>query len=181
MSGAAGVPQSGNGLIDKWRADRALLDRKQIMRIEFVISDSELRFELKLKAGTIPVVPRRGGMDQEICIQVYFGNSAQILLKNRSLDFELMSVLGVLIMTASAGLKVGTAWLNPMRGTFDNSVGSRSSKSAFLLQQRGFNLLALQYKRHEYGFAAAMLVGRQASEAVAAIDQFFDSEEQSVI
>jgi len=120
-------------------------------------------------------------MNDEISVELDLRNTAQVLFQNRNFDLELMFVLGVLVMTASAGLKVWATRLNAMRRRLDNSVGTGSGKSALLLQQRGFNLLALQRKRHEHGFAPAMLIGRQAGQAIAAINQLFDGEEQRMI
>jgi hypothetical protein len=49
------------------------------------------------------------------------------------------------------------------------------------LEQNRFDFFLREDKRHEHGLAASMLIGGQARQAIAAVDQLFDCEEQELI
>jgi len=56
-----------------------------------------------------------------------------------------------------------------------------SRKSWLLLGERSLNRFFGQNKGDEYGLAASAVVGGESGEAVAAVDQLFDVEEQELI
>jgi len=47
-----------------------------------------------------------------------------------------------------------------------------------LFEQQSFDFLAFKHKGNKNGFARTMLIGREPGKAIAAIDEFFNSELQ---
>ena len=120
-------------------------------------------------------------MKDELVIEFQLGNAAKVLLKHSRLDFQLMPVVGVLIVATATAAKVRAMRLDAMRRGLENLIGSGARKAGFIFEQGRFNFFALQHKRQEYRFTAALRIGRKASQAVAPINQFFDGKLQEMI
>ena len=56
-----------------------------------------------------------------------------------------------------------------------------AGKVGLLFGERGFNFLARENKGNKYCLAASVIVGREASQSIAAIDELFNCEEQALI
>ena len=65
-----------------------------------------------------------------------------------------------------------------MWGWLHQLLQMRPGKSRFLLRDRGFDLFFGQNKGKKDGFTAPVGIGREMSQAVAAINQLFDGEKQ---
>jgi len=84
-------------------------------------------------------------------------------------------------VASAATRKVLAGGLNAMRGRFDNGVNSCPSEAGLLLSQGCVDFFSGQSEWNEDGLAASAVVGRQARQAVAAIDELFDCKEQESI
>lgn len=120
-------------------------------------------------------------MHHQLIRQFKFGDSAQILFENCSLDLELIFVSGVLVMASAAALKVGAVCLGPIRRWSQNVIQPRPGKTGFVPDHGRFDFFASQDERHEHGLAAAIFVGWQAGQPISAINQFFYVEIQALI
>lgn len=108
--------------------------------------------------------------------QVELRRSPQGFAQNFLLDLELALVAGVLVVAAPALREVWTSGLDAFWRRFDDSVDTRPGEAGFLFGQRSFDFFPSEDKWNENGLAAAARVGRQAGQAVAAIDEFFNRE-----
>ena len=120
-------------------------------------------------------------MDLKPLLELMPGDAAQIFSENCRLDFELMIVISVLIMTAAAALKVRTCRVNPVRRRLQDAVGASADKAPLVFDYRKVNVLCLQNKWNKSGFARPAIVPRKPGEAVAAIDHLFDGDVQVLI
>lgn len=78
-------------------------------------------------------------MDLNLNRQLEFRGAPKRLAKNLTLDFELMLVAGVLVMTAATAAEVGAAGLDAGLRGFENGIGVRTSKPGLLLGNGGFD------------------------------------------
>jgi len=120
-------------------------------------------------------------MDLNIAGQFQLGRALESFAQNIALDRELMLVAGVLVMASATVGEVWTGRLDAMRGTFEDRVGLRADKSRLLLDDRRFDLFPGKYEWNESGFCASACVGGKARKAIAAVNQFFNSEKQEPI
>jgi hypothetical protein len=107
--------------------------------------------------------------------------AAQRFFQNSGLDGELVVVGGVLVAAPAATLEILTLRLGAIGRCGEHVVELSACEAGLLLGERGFDNLVLECEGNEDGFAAAVRVGRQPSEAIAAVDQFFDSKRQEKI
>jgi len=87
----------------------------------------------------------------------------------------------VLIMASAALAEVGTVGCDAVWRRFDDNVGVCAGEPGLLLRERGFDFFSGKDEGYEDGLAAAALVRGETGQAVAAVDQLFDGEEQEVI
>ena len=120
-------------------------------------------------------------MHFNIVLEFKLGDAPEVFTQDVSLNFQLMFVAGVLVMASAAPDEVRTPRLHPVRKSVDYGFGFGSGEAGLLLSQGGLNLFSGENEGNEYGLAASAIFGRQASEAVAAINQLFDGEKQEVI
>lgn len=120
-------------------------------------------------------------MDLDVERQIELGRAPQALAQNILLDLELVVVAGVLVVATATATKVWAGRLDAMGRWLDDSFHRRSRESRLLLGQGGIDFFSRQNKWDEDGLAASTVVGRQAAEAITAIDQLFDCEEQELI
>src|SRR5258708_7752852 len=92
-----------------------------------------------------------------------------------------MLVAGMLVLASAATSEVGAVGLDAVRRGLEDSFNLRAREVGLLLGEFRLNLFPIQHERDEYGFAASVGVGRQAGEAVAAVDQLFNCQEQGMI
>ena len=72
-------------------------------------------------------------MNDDIERQIDLGRAPQRFTEDLRLDFELMFVTGVLVVTAAALDEVGTVRLNSMWRELNDRIYARSSEAGFLL------------------------------------------------
>ena len=113
--------------------------------------------------------------------QLQLGRSPQRFAQYLLLDFQLMMIAGMLILTSAARTEIRAGRLHAVgRGRNDRaSLGPRETR--LLLRDRSVDCLTPQYKGHEDGFSRASRIGGQPRQSVAAVDQFFDGEKQAPI
>lgn len=134
-------------------------------------------------------------MDFDVEGQIQLGHAAQIFPQDFFFDFELMLVAGMLVVAAAAAREVGAGGRNAVRGRFEYGVNSSPREAGLLFGESSLDFFRGENKRYEDGFAAwaGFIVGRngggsrglrddgKTGQAVAAIDQLFDCEEQELI
>ena len=123
--------------------------------------------------------------------RVQLGDPAQILSQDFLFDFELMLVAGVLVVAAAAAGEVRAGGLDAVRGRLDDGVNSRAREAGLLLGEGSLDFFSGQDEGDEHCLAACadVIVGRdggvrgggKTGQAVAAVDQLFDCEEQELI
>ena len=120
-------------------------------------------------------------MDLDLDRKFQLRRPPQRLSQNLLIDLELLLVVDVLVVAASALLEVRTPGFNPMRRRFSEVLHPGSGESGFLLGNAGFDFLSGEDKRNKNRLAMAACICRQMRQAVAAINQLFDGEKQAVI
>ena len=115
-------------------------------------------------------------MDVQFGVQFQLGDAPQIFFQNASFDFELMFVVGVLIVASATVLEVRTLRRDASRGRGENFFQSGASEAGFLFAKYCLHAFAGQYEGHKHRFARALFVGRKTRQAFAAIHQLFDIE-----
>jgi hypothetical protein len=130
-------------------------------------------------------------VDFDVEGQVDFGDAAQVFPQDFFLDFELMLVAGVLVMTSAAAGEVGARGRDAVWRRLDDGVDSRAGEAGFLLGEGSLDFFSGQNEGNEHGFAAAagficggsggIRGGGKACQTVASVDQLFDCEEQELI
>jgi hypothetical protein len=58
---------------------------------------------------------------------------------------------------------------------------SRAGEAGLLFRYFSLDTLAFEHKRNEHSFAAPTFVGREAGQAIAAVDQFLDAQFHAII
>ncbi len=130
-------------------------------------------------------------MDFDFEWQVELGNTAQVFPQDFFLDFELMLVAGVLVVASAAAGEVRARGRDAVRGSLDYCVYSRAREGGLLLGESGVDFFSCQDEGDEHGLAASAIFidggsggvgsGGETGQAVAAVDQLFDCEEQALI
>jgi len=144
------------------------------MRSKLEISDGKAGVCLQLQAGTIAVVPGRRGMCLDFAIEFDPGDAPQVFAHDFLLDFQLMLVGGVLVVASAAMAEMRTRWRDAMRGRFYDGPGVGACVAGLFFGERGVDFFYRKNKRDEDGLAASLVIGRKASQPVAAVDELFD-------
>jgi hypothetical protein len=129
-------------------------------------------------------------MNFDVERQVQLGRAEQALAQDFLLDLKLVLVAGVLVAASAAVGEVRTGRQYAVRRGLDDRVGVSARETPLLPGERSLDLLGGQNKRNEHCFSARAGIfvrsggvrsGGQTGEAVAAVDQLFDCEEQDLI
>jgi len=113
-------------------------------------------------------------MQLDFAIEFELGDAPKILAQDFFLDFELMLVIGVLVVASTAGTKIWARRRNTMRRRLYDRFGMGSGETGLFLGDRGFDLFSGENERDKYGLAASAVVGGQASQPIAAVDKLFN-------
>ncbi len=113
-------------------------------------------------------------MNGDVEGQIDLCGAPQGFAEDLRLDFELMFVARVLVVTAATLDEVGAVRLNSTRRGLDDRIYSCASESGFLLRERGFDFFSSEDKRDEHGFTLSVIVGGQAGQPVATVDELFN-------
>ena len=98
---------------------------------------------------------------------------AQCFAENLLFEVQLGGVIGVLIVTASAGAEVGTSWCDAAGRGGEDLVHFGFGEAAFLFGDVRGDRLTGERERGEDGFACLRGVADGPGQAIAAIDGFF--------
>jgi hypothetical protein len=98
-------------------------------------------------------------MNGDFGLKVNFCDPTEIFTENFLLDFELMLVVGVLVMAPAAEREVGAGWWNAARGGLEDFYGVSAGETGFVFGDCGFDFFSGQNEGGEDGFAAALRVG----------------------
>ena len=90
------------------------------------------------------------------------------------LDRELVLVAGVLVVASSAVRIIRTGRGRAMRRRFCDAGDPGAGEARLLFGDGGLDFLSRENKGDEYGLAAPTVVGGQARQSVAAIDELFN-------
>jgi hypothetical protein len=82
-------------------------------------------------------------------------------------------------MAPSARSEIRTRRHHPPRRRLDHLCSVRAHESSLLLDDRSFDFFSSQNERKEGGLAPPALVCGQVREAIPAVDEFFDGEQQN--
>src|SRR5208282_5198366 len=85
-------------------------------------------------------------MQLDFAIEFELGDAPQILAQNLFLDFELMLVIGVLVVASTAGTKIWARRRNTMRRRLYDRFGAGSGETGLFLGDRGFDLFSGETK-----------------------------------
>ena len=180
-------PQGRDATVDQRRTDGTLFDREQVVRGHLEVSGGERGVGLHLQARTVAVVPRRRRMNLDVERQFQLGDATQALAQDFFLDLELVLVGRVLVVASAAAGEVRAGRQDAVRRRLDDRVGLRPREARLLLGEGGLDFFIGQDEGDEHGLAASASliirqtvrrVGGQTCQAVAAVDQLFDCEEQ---
>jgi len=78
-------------------------------------------------------------MHLDFARQLELGYAQQILAQHVALDFKLMLVAGMLIVAASAALKVGTTWFDAARRWLNDGLSLGAGEAGLLFGYHGFD------------------------------------------
>jgi hypothetical protein len=120
-------------------------------------------------------------VDYKFCVQVSLGNPAQVFLYDCGFNLKLMVITGVLIMAASTTKEIRTLRVRAMGRWFNHTIGPGPGKALLVFDNGRLDFFALKHEGHERCLGASLLIGREASKAIAAVNQFFDGEKQEMI
>jgi hypothetical protein len=151
------------------------------MRIEFVVAQNKLGCGPNSEAATIAIVPLGRRIYLEFSIQFQLGNAAKILFQDGCFDLKLMLIVSVLVLAATAALKIRAPRRDTQWRSFKDVICPAASESRFLLEQRRFDPFSFENKWQENRLAASVLISRQPRQALATVDQFFNCELQATI
>jgi hypothetical protein len=113
-------------------------------------------------------------MDFDLRLEFEFGDTAQVLAQDLLLDFELMLVSGVLVMTSATAAEMRAGRGDALRRRLDDRRGMGTGEAGFFLGERGLDFLSGENKGNEDGLAFSSDIGREAGESVAAVDELFN-------
>ena len=101
-------------------------------------------------------------MQNQVTRQIELGRPAERFAQNCCLDLQLMCITGVLVVAATAPLKIRASWLPTIRRWLQNSFQTRAREARFLLGEGSFDLLTFEDERYEDGFSRATIIRWQA-------------------
>src|SRR5690242_9674391 len=111
-----------NHPIDCRRTDRAFLHRQQLMGRKPVIAEDKLSAGAQLHSCAIAVIPRFGGVRNNVLLPLEFSSAAKRLAQNGALDLQLVLIIGVLIVATAASCKVRALRLKAPFGSFKQLI-----------------------------------------------------------
>src|SRR4051794_19152741 len=100
-------------------------------------------------------------MNLQFVSQFELGDPPQIFLEDPSLDFELVLVRRMLVVTPAAPPKIRASRLHPMRRSLQHRLQPRPREPSLLLSKRSLDCLALQNERKKHSLPPPLLIGRQ--------------------
>src|SRR6516162_11527074 len=129
-------------------------------------------------------------MNDDVVRQFDLALAAEGFLQNAALNSKLMFVAGVLVVASAATLKVGAMGRDAVARWGENFVELSAGEAGLLLGESRGDGFTFEGEGNEDSFAFTLGAAnrsvrttfcREASEAVAAVDEFFDEEVQVVI
>jgi len=97
-------------------------------------------------------------MNFDVALQLQFGDAAQILAQDFFLDFELMFVVGVLVMASAAVAVMRTVRRDTVRRRLHDCGGMGACEARLFFSERRVNFFGGENEGNEYGFTAAVVL-----------------------
>ena len=113
-------------------------------------------------------------MDQELALEIELGRPPESFTQNSGFNFQLMSIVRVLVVASSAALKIRARWLNAVSRRLKQLLNPASRESGLLLGQGDLDLFAIEYKRNENTLSRTAFIGRKPGKPISTINEFFD-------
>lgn len=113
-------------------------------------------------------------MDLKFARQINLRRPPQRFFKNGSLDGKLARVVGVLIVAATAALKVRARWFDSIRRRLDHTIQARPREPGLLLGDLSFDRFSLKHKGNKDTFPETLSIGCKAGQAFAAVNELVD-------
>jgi len=113
-------------------------------------------------------------MHLNFAIEFELRDAPQVLSQDFFLDLELVLVAGVLVVASAAAAKIAARWLDAVRRRLHDCSGLGAREARLFFGAYRFDLFSSKNKGNKHSLAAPAVVGRKASESVAAIDQLFN-------
>src|SRR5258708_10432940 len=141
------------------------------MRSHAMKPNGEFRRRSDLEGSTGAVSPWRGGVSHDLRLPVEFGAAQKSFAKNGLLEFQLVRIIGVLVVTAAALGEVWARRRDAPVGGLQQFLRNGPRIARLLLGDRGLDFFAGQHQRHEDSLTSGI-----AGKSVAAVDHFFDGQ-----
>ena len=120
-------------------------------------------------------------MNLNVVREFDLAKAPQRLAQDFFLDLDLVLVAAVLVVASATAGEIPASSRDAMRGGLDHTIGMSPSEAGLLFGKGRLDFFSGQDEWNEHRLTAPARVGREAREAVAAIDQLFDCEEQDLI
>ena len=167
----ANLPEPRDHLINRRRADRALLYWQQLVGIHAVIAKRKILCGHNLHTRAVAIVPRFSRVEGDFIFPVEFSSAPEALTQYAQLDSQLVRIIGVLIMAAAAGTEIRTRRLHPSFGWLEQFVYSGPHEAALFFDDGGGHLFTRKDQGDKDSFAL-----RAAGQPITAINHFFNGK-----
>ena len=109
---------------------------------------------LKVKLYAVAILPRLSADSLYLAVERNASNPPQSLAENSLLLFQLVTIVGMLILAAAAPAEILAPRHNPMNGRLQHFYGARTQQIALGSPRLDQHLLARQCERHQHDVAA---------------------------
>ena len=116
-------------------------------------------------------------MQPDLACPLELPHALQRLAQNCGLEFQLPLVTDVLVMATAALPEIRAARLDAIGRRLDHLSHPATRETGLLLPEVGLDLFSGQNIGHERRHAAASSFGRNARQAISAVNQFFDGKQ----
>src|SRR5216683_1357064 len=141
------------------------------MRSHAMKPDGEFRRRSDPETRAVAVSPWRGGVSHDLRLPVEFGAAQKSFSKNGLLEFQLVRIIGVLVVTSAALGEVWARRLNAPVGGLQQFLSNGPRISRLFFRDRSIHFFAGQHQRHEDSLTSGI-----AGKSVAAVDHFVDGQ-----
>jgi len=122
-------------------------------------------------------------MDPDFVVEVELGGAVERFPQNLCFDLQLIFVAGVLVVASTASGEVRARGRDTVRGRFNDGIDAGAGESGLLFGERSLDTFAREDEGKKNGLTAAVgfaggRFGGNSRQAVAAVDQLFNCEEQ---
>jgi hypothetical protein len=104
---------------------------------------------VEMKLNAVPVAPGIAGDNRNFVVEANASKPAQCFTENRRFLFELIAILGVLLLAAAAVAKILASRFNASRRSLEHLHGMGSQQISFSAFRFDFDALAGQCERRK--------------------------------